>query len=119
MLLTAMRSAARLVRKPPSATVFHRRSHFYRQRRVILRLPPSPLARRHLGGHPGARRGHRNNPTGPYRLPTTSAPQRPSPQRSPGSGHVCLNFRSEEHTSELQSRGHLVSRLLFDKKTNI
>src|SRR5690625_7005136 len=27
-----------------------------------------------------------------------------------------LNYRSEEHTSELQSRGHLVCRLLLDKK---
>src|SRR5690625_7064127 len=26
------------------------------------------------------------------------------------------SFRSEEHTSELQSRGHLVCRLLLDKK---
>src|SRR5690625_6528831 len=26
--------------------------------------------------------------------------------------------RSEEHTSELQSRGHLVCRLLLDKNTN-
>src|SRR5690625_5508223 len=28
----------------------------------------------------------------------------------------CSFFRSEEHTSELQSRGHLVCRLLLDKK---
>src|SRR5690625_7064263 len=28
------------------------------------------------------------------------------------------NFRSEEHTSELQSRGHLVCRLLLEKKKN-
>src|SRR5690625_6571851 len=27
-----------------------------------------------------------------------------------------LNCRSEEHTSELQSRGHLVCRLLLEKK---
>src|SRR5690625_6772290 len=27
----------------------------------------------------------------------------------------CLNRRSEEHTSELQSRGHLVCRLLLEK----
>src|SRR5690625_5674070 len=27
-----------------------------------------------------------------------------------------LNARSEEHTSELQSRGHLVCRLLLEKK---
>src|SRR5439155_18807457 len=29
------------------------------------------------------------------------------------------NDRSEEHTSELQSRGHLVCRLLLEKKKNI
>src|SRR5439155_10515642 len=28
-------------------------------------------------------------------------------------------LRSEEHTSELQSRGHLVCRLLLEKKKNI
>src|SRR5690625_4388546 len=28
-------------------------------------------------------------------------------------------YRSEEHTSELQSRGHLVCRLLLEKKNNI
>src|SRR5207253_8323384 len=30
--------------------------------------------------------------------------------------HRRLGFRSEEHTSELQSRGHLVCRLLLEKK---
>src|SRR5690625_7095567 len=29
-----------------------------------------------------------------------------------------LHVRSEEHTSELQSRGHLVCRLLLEKKKN-
>src|SRR5207253_11211552 len=29
---------------------------------------------------------------------------------------VALDLRSEEHTSELQSRGHLVCRLLLEKK---
>src|SRR5207253_6925903 len=28
----------------------------------------------------------------------------------------CVRIRSEEHTSELQSRGHLVCRLLLEKK---
>src|SRR5690625_5991038 len=28
----------------------------------------------------------------------------------------CVNIRSEEHTSELQSRGHLVCRLLLEKE---
>src|SRR5439155_10383522 len=32
---------------------------------------------------------------------------------------ICLSrLRSEEHTSELQSRGHLVCRLLLEKKNN-
>src|SRR5690625_6738937 len=31
-------------------------------------------------------------------------------------GRRALGRRSEEHTSELQSRGHLVCRLLLDKK---
>src|SRR5690625_6545731 len=34
----------------------------------------------------------------------------------PGADHVPR--RSEEHTSELQSRGHLVCRLLLEKKKN-
>src|SRR5690625_6922990 len=33
-----------------------------------------------------------------------------------GSGGSFAMGRSEEHTSELQSRGHLVCRLLLDKK---
>src|SRR5690625_5390685 len=31
---------------------------------------------------------------------------------------ICCGPRSEEHTSELQSRGHLVCRLLLEKKKN-
>src|SRR5207253_4232775 len=33
-----------------------------------------------------------------------------------GSTATCAKLRSEEHTSELQSRGHLVCRLLLEKK---
>src|SRR5207253_8650088 len=32
---------------------------------------------------------------------------------------VLRSARSEEHTSELQSRGHLVCRLLLEKKKNV
>src|SRR5437870_9763079 len=35
---------------------------------------------------------------------------------SPRSNVIDLSHRSEEHTSELQSRGHLVCRLLLEKK---
>src|SRR5439155_17587820 len=37
---------------------------------------------------------------------------------SPRGATSCRSPRSEEHTSELQSRGHLVCRLLLEKKTN-
>src|SRR5690625_7045947 len=33
-----------------------------------------------------------------------------------GATRLAENIRSEEHTSELQSRGHLVCRLLLEKK---
>src|SRR5690625_6678587 len=36
-----------------------------------------------------------------------------------GRGPGVRRLRSEEHTSELQSRGHLVCRLLLEKKNNI
>src|SRR5215208_8132664 len=41
--------------------------------------------------------------------PAIGWPKSPSPTR-------LGNTRSEEHTSELQSRGHLVCRLLLEKK---
>src|SRR5690625_6206400 len=34
-------------------------------------------------------------------------------------GNLVLTSRSEEHTSELQSRGHLVCRLLLEKKNKL
>src|SRR5439155_19453266 len=43
----------------------------------------------------------------------------PEPPRSSSTGTVSSQPRSEEHTSELQSRGHLVCRLLLEKKNRI
>src|SRR5690625_4211893 len=40
----------------------------------------------------------------------------PAPMLHPVSFVIALAMRSEEHTSELQSRGHLVCRLLLEKK---
>src|SRR2546422_7958470 len=42
-----------------------------------------------------------------------------STQRAQGVGGGVADRRSEEHTSELQSRLHLVCRLLLEKKKNI
>src|SRR3712207_7650885 len=39
-----------------------------------------------------------------------------APLISPGAGAVYVRGRSEEHTSELQSRQYLVCRLLLEKK---
>src|SRR5690625_6838367 len=49
---------------------------------------------------------------GPYRTSDSSPPPRITPFCCGG------ELRSEEHTSELQSRGHLVCRLLLEKKKN-
>src|SRR5690625_6007586 len=38
------------------------------------------------------------------------------PDKHPSHRKKLLKFRSEEHTSELQSRGHLVCRRLLDNK---
>src|SRR5207253_8521667 len=42
-----------------------------------------------------------------------------SPRANAGTYDRYLAGRSEEHTSELQSRGHLVCRLLLEKKKQI
>src|SRR6266702_8761567 len=47
-------------------------------------------------------------------LPICRCAPRPSPLPNWGPG--TRTSRSEEHTSELQSRGHLVCRLLLEKK---
>src|SRR5439155_20890358 len=44
--------------------------------------------------------------------------QRDGYPRAPWHCHRRNNARSEEHTSELQSRGHLVCRLLLEKKND-
>src|SRR2546422_4357398 len=50
---------------------------------------------------------------------STATPPRPRPPRRPPPVRpVSPRPRSEEHTSELQSRLHLVCRLLLEKKKN-
>src|SRR5690625_6146352 len=41
-----------------------------------------------------------------------------TPEQQPSRYDASAAARSEEHTSELQSRGHLVCRLLLEKKKN-
>src|SRR5207253_9365689 len=82
-----------MIPRPPRSTLFPYTTLF-RSRRLLRRLRP-------LNVHKIARSNRLN------RSPSTT-------QRRPGSASA----RSEEHTSELQSRGHLVCRLLLEKKKN-
>src|SRR5690625_6841665 len=54
----------------------------------------------------------------PYTTLFRSSPplRRPAPRELPTRAGTLSGRRSEEHTSELQSRGHLVCRLLLEKK---
>src|SRR5437660_8276069 len=54
----------------------------------------------------------------PFRVgqPRARGPQLEGLVAIPNVPYVLLLVRSEEHTSELQSRGHLVCRLLLEKK---
>src|SRR6476620_12748221 len=49
-------------------------------------------------------------------LPISGAPPRPSLRHARGRRVARARRRSEEHTSELQSRQYLVCRLLLEKK---
>src|SRR5439155_18147530 len=51
--------------------------------------------------------------------PTRAAPPQQAPCRRQRPRQSTPRPRSEEHTSELQSRGHLVCRLLLEKKNKI
>src|SRR5439155_8058576 len=58
--------------------------------------------------------------SGPPRAGTVRRPERNRWRTSWRSAPQCSTApRSEEHTSELQSRGHLVCRLLLEKKNHL
>src|SRR3989442_11916296 len=80
-----------MIRRPPRSTLFPYTTLF---RSMQERVEAARDVRARLALHP-AQRGRRGR-----------RPLRPSPARS------------EEHTSELQSRPHLVCRLLLEKKKN-
>src|SRR5690606_39927677 len=105
----------------PSAQIPFRRSGRYRPP-----SPPSPGGRLRppfpAGCGPGGERHHDKRswsspPTFPPVPPPPQTPRFPggSQRVPPGKRGVC---RSEEHTSELQSRENLVCRLLLEKKKN-
>src|SRR2546422_4422407 len=86
-----------MIRRPPRSTLF----------------PYTTLFRSRVGGDGRVDHGRRRR-DGPDRRPL----RRPGAQQLRALPHaLCTGLvRSEEHTSELQSRLHLVCRLLLEKK---
>src|SRR2546429_1559057 len=82
-----------MIRRPPRSTLFPYTTLF--RSRDVSRRDASP------------RRFSSTHGLDAFRLPDTDDVQ---PR------HNCQRERSEEHTSELQSRLHLVCRLLLEKK---
>src|SRR3712207_7655048 len=95
-----------MIRRPPRSTLFPYTTLFRSSRPAHpeKELPPHP---RRVGGE--AAQALAWGPVGP------------GPQDGPSDVELAglqalLDVRSEEHTSELQSRQYLVCRLLLDKK---
>src|SRR3712207_7020370 len=90
-----------MIRRPPRSTLF--------PYTTLFRSAVGPLRRDALPGGGGRRaaaaRGKRAVRAG------RGPPERPRPDPGPA-----VHRRSEEHTSELQSRQYLVCRLLLEKK---
>src|SRR3712207_8707896 len=85
-----------MIRRPPRSTLFPYTTLF-RSRRTCSSSPSS-----------------RNSVAGRPKVETRSSHRGPSMPRTVDAWAPCL--RSEEHTSELQSRQYLVCRLLLEKK---
>src|SRR3712207_7518664 len=87
-----------MIRRPPRSTLFPYTTLFRSS------PTPTPCAAASDSIARGAPPSHRTSSARPPRL------------RCPSSGSVGRKVRSEEHTSELQSRQYLVCRLLLEKK---
>src|SRR3712207_8108267 len=89
-----------MIRRPPRSTLFPYTTLFRSHRRAVVRRPGAAQGRGDevRPGAVGARGGDARGDGGPV----------------PPGAHQAA--RSEEHTSELQSRQYLVCRLLLEKK---
>src|SRR3989442_5697504 len=95
-----------MIRRPPRSTLF-----------------PYTTLFRSLGGAGWQQLGlsfdrHQADPAVAYDRELRIPAQRGDVGYSAGAGGIADIPRSEEHTSELQSRPHLVCRLLLEKKKN-
>src|SRR3712207_7681700 len=93
-----------MIRRPPRSTLFPYTTLFR------SRLPRARPAAQPPGGDQGAPAGAGVRPRGARALHARGAD---------GGAALARAHRSEEHTSELQSRQYLVCRLLLEKKKTI
>src|SRR2546422_2750176 len=99
-----------MIRRPPRSTLFPYTTLFRSRRTYLRNLGPAAASPHGGGGHHGA--------LGPVGAPVARGARGrgdASVVDTVGLGAEPIS-RSEEHTSELQSRLHLVCRLLLEKK---
>src|SRR3712207_8447076 len=95
-----------MIRRPPRSTLFPYTPLF----RSLADARPAPPTGRRRGAGPVADVGPGHAPGTAARLAAAAA--------AAGRRPVRAHARSEEHTSEIQSRPYLVSRLFLEKKKN-
>src|SRR2546422_3238402 len=95
-----------MIRRPPRSTLFPYTTLFRSRADAGGAVPGVHGARRPQSRDPGR---------GPARAVARKLPRRPRGLPADVPAGV-VRHRSEEHTSELQSRLHLVCRLLLEKK---
>src|SRR3712207_7346734 len=99
-----------MIRRPPRSTLFPYTTLFRSRRRRGRELArPRHLDRAGLDRRTPGRRGERVSPRERH-------PRRPERPLAYAVVVAVAAARSEEHTSELQSRQYLVCRLLLEKK---
>src|SRR3712207_8135559 len=98
-----------MIRRPPRSTLFPYTPLFRSLLRAPETVPPQVVADRdHRGRVPSGT----HEAVDPGGRPPEQRVEQKGAQETGGAG------RSEEHTSELQSRQYLVCRLLLEKKKN-
>src|SRR3712207_8784217 len=93
--------------RPPSSTLFPYTTLFRSKGDGMRQYPSSSSARRCAAGA---------RSSSARRVETAARPGAPSSSAAEGRFAAHGSARSEEHTSELQSRQYLVCRLLLEKK---
>src|SRR3712207_8960408 len=96
-----------MIRRPPRSTLFPYTTLFRSREEHSQKCPSRPSGKTHL---------QKGNP--PHHPPQPCPPRPVKPPRWCPKLPPQARQRSEEHTSELQSRQYLVCRPLLEKKTH-